>query len=248
MKLLIHTPISNRAWVLPEFLEALLAQDITKSETVVCFDVNESDDATRPMLEDFARRMRGIFADVLVREMKWQTALRMPDHQWNTERYRRMIQMRNGALYAADKLGVEHLFSLDSDVIMKDPDTISHLIQANTPIIAAVFMAVWGNPDARALPNVWQCGQNDMTDEFIDGIAKASQHVRVGGLGAITLIRHEVWKAGVNYSPLYNLPRNYRGEDRYFCIRAVAAEFRLMACAHKRIEHRERPQTQEIKP
>lgn len=241
MKLLIHTPISNRAWILPEWLDRLKAQDVPKEDTVVCFDVNESQDDTSKMVTEFARQSRGVYADVLIREFKWPKPLNMPDHVWSPERYRRMTQLRNGGLYAAEKLKCDFLFSIDSDVILTHPQTLSHLMNANLPIIAGVFMAVWGNPEASALPNVWERGQNEMSDDFIEHIARAPHHVKVGGLGACTLIRHDVWESGVTYTPIYNAPSAYRGEDRHFCTRAVAAGFDLMACSHALIEHRDKP-------
>lgn len=149
--------------------------------------------------------------------------------------------MRNEALRAAEETGCDYLFSLDSDVLLHDPDTLSHLIDADVPIIAGVFMAKWGNPEALELPNVWQCGQNEMTEDFLQCIAYETKHVKVGGLGACTLIRRDVWEAGVTYDEIYNLPSNFRGEDRNFCIRAAVAGFDLIACAHKKIEHRDKP-------
>ncbi len=125
--------------------------------------------------------------------------------------------------------------------ILHDADTLAHLLETNSSIIAGVFTAVWGNPDATPLPNVWQSGQNEMNDGFRIAIPFAKAHIRVGGLGACTLIHREVWERGVTYDEVYNRPTNYRGEDRDFCMRAVCAGFDLMACAHKKIEHRERP-------
>ncbi len=245
MKLLVHTPISNRAWILPEWLDALRAQDFDKDETVVCFDVNESDDETLNLLREFARKSRGTYADVMVRYLAWSEPMRLPDHVWNDELYRRMIQMRNGALHLAEKLGCDYLFSLDSDVILLDVDTISHLVEAYVPIMAGVFTAVWGNDAAKALPNVWERGQNEMSDEFMASVIGSHEHVKVGGLGACTLIRKDVWMAKVNYDAIYNLPSNYRGEDRNFCIRAAVAGFPLLACAHTKIEHRDKPKVYE---
>jgi hypothetical protein len=53
---------------------------------------------------------------------------------------------------------------------------------------------------------------------------------RVGGLGACTLISRRALDAGVTYEPLYNV--SWWGEDRHFCLRAVALDFELWADTH----------------
>lgn len=237
VKVLIHTPVHNRAWVLPDFLEALAAQKLPSSVKIEYrFDVNDSQDSSTSILENFKHASDKI---VEVVRHPW-SPLNLPDHQWSPERYSRMILMRNNALAEAESYGARFLFSIDSDVILENPNTLAHLMEADVPVIAGVFMAKWGNRDAVALPNVWQCGQNEMTDEFLDGIATAENHVTVGGLGACTLIRRDVWDAGVNYSLINNVPSNYRGEDRYFCVRAAVAGIPLIACSHMKVTHRDR--------
>ncbi len=199
------------------------------------FDVNDSQDKTSELIQRYCN-IPGPFSAVQAGEWRWPS-LTLPDHQWSEERYRRMIKMRNAALRTAQGFACDYLFSVDSDIMLVEDTTLAHLLAADVPIIAGVFTAKWGNPLAQALPNVWQTGQNEMTEEFLEGVSQAPEHVPVGGLGACVLIRKEVWQKGVNYNPIYNLPSNYRGEDRFFCIRAAVAGFPLWACAHKRIIH-----------
>ncbi len=242
MKILIHAPISNRAWVLPEWWRALRSQKIGGHEVNVLFDLNDSQDETETLLETYSR-VKTPFNQVFVRRRLWGP-LNLGDHCWNESLYSRMRIMRTEALKAAEVGGYHFVFSLDSDVLLRESDTLMHMLGADFPIMAGVFRAVWGNPDAPALPNVWEHGQNDMTDDFLQNAHRNPDHFRVGGLGACTLIRHDVWEKGVTYAPVYNLPRNYRGEDRDFCVRAVVAGFDLMACSHKRIDHVDKPKTE----
>ncbi len=233
VRVLIHTPVSNRAWVLPQFLDALAAQIVPAGIDIGHrFDINDTQDNSREIILQFEYP----WIQQIV-EHPW-SPLNLPDHQWNAERYSRMILLRNNALREAKASGAHFLFSIDSDVILDDPDTLAHLLQADVPVIAGVFMAKWGNPLADALPNVWQRGQNEMSDEFVCQAERGwLDHIKVGGLGACTLIRRDVWETGVNYDPIYNLPSNYRGEDRHFCIRAAVAGIPLQACSHMKIRH-----------
>jgi len=52
----------------------------------------------------------------------------------------------------------------------------------------------------------------------------------VGGLGACTLISKRAIQAGVNFKEIYNI--SFMGEDRHFCIRAVALGFELFVDTH----------------
>ena len=55
---------------------------------------------------------------------------------------------------------------------------------------------------------------------------------RVGGTGALFLIKRKVLEAGVDYTPIPNLRKAVFGEDRHFCIRAVCAGFEIWADNH----------------
>jgi hypothetical protein len=237
---LIHVPISNRAWALPSFWRGLSTQVLPgdlRSRTTVLFDLNDSQDATGELLRVLSKSAHG-FETVLVRETE-TGHIALPDHRWSPERLARMTRLRNGALHELRLRGKRWLFSIDSDVVLTEPDTLAHLLSLDVTIVAAVFHAKWGNPEALALPNVWLCGRNEMSIEFLDR-AKQPGHFEVGGLGACTLIRYDVAVSGVTYDPVYNAPSNYNGEDRFFCLRAAVAGYRMLACSCKRVVHLDR--------
>jgi hypothetical protein len=51
-----------------------------------------------------------------------------------------------------------------------------------------------------------------------------------GGTGACILVKTDVYKSGVNYSPIYNI--SFWGEDRAFSIRAACAGYKLYIDTH----------------
>jgi len=55
---------------------------------------------------------------------------------------------------------------------------------------------------------------------------------RVGGTGALFLIKRKVMEAGVDYTPIPNLKKAVFGEDRHFCIRAVCHGFEIWGDSH----------------
>ena len=60
---------------------------------------------------------------------------------------------------------------------------------------------------------------------------------RVGMTGALTLVKREVFEAGVDYTPVPNILRALRGEDRHFCVRAACAGFEMWVDSHCPANH-----------
>ena len=68
-----------------------------------------------------------------------------------------------------------------------------------------------------------QVSENNLPEWQVPGL------YRVGGTGALFLIKRNVLEAGVDYTPIPNLRKAVFGEDRHFCIRAVCNGFELWA-------------------
>ena len=147
-------------------------------------------------------------------------------HQWNQDNIGRVAAIKNKAIEAFLKSDYTHLFFVDSDVILH-PDTVAHLLSLDLPIVSEVFWTRWQNEQDVWMPQVWDV--HPYAFNSIDNIlALRAPGVRqVGGLGACTLIRRDVFEAGVNFSPVAGL--QFEGEDRHFCVRAAAAGFSLHA-------------------
>ncbi len=237
IKLLIHVPISNRAWALPYFLEGLASQELP-SQTTLLFDVNDSQDETLAILRSFAMT-QAHFGSVEVREID-VTPVELIDFKWCPKRLARITELRNGALKVLREIDGTHLFSIDSDVILQETDVLAHLLALDKPVVAGVYHTRWGDPLAMELPNVWEFGRFEMTNSFREKLRRPGDYP-VGGLGACTLIKREVIDAGVTYDPIYNAPANYGGlEDRSFSLRVAVAGFQLWGCSCKKIKHLER--------
>ena len=74
--------------------------------------------------------------------------------------------------------------------------------------------------------NAWmydQVSENNLPEWKTPGL------YRVGGTGALFLIKRKVLEAGVDYTPIPNLRKAVFGEDRHFCIRAVCHGFEIWA-------------------
>ncbi len=151
-------------------------------------------------------------------------------HAWTNKLVSRVAAIRNAAIEAFLKTDADALFIVDSDIIVR-PDLVEHLFSLGQPIVSEIFWSKW-QPEDTWMPNVWDGHPYSfvsaesiirLRDPWIE-----VSGVQVGGLGACTLIRREVFESGVRYEPVTGLQHIW-GEDRWFCIRASAAGFPLHA-------------------
>jgi len=149
-------------------------------------------------------------------------------HIWTTKLVGEIIQMKNAiAKYALDN-GYDYIFFVDTDLILH-PKTLVQLLSTGKEIVAEIFWTKW-DKDGNPLPNCW------MYDSY-DGFS--SNHIaqwqipgtyQVGQTGACILLHRSVFERGVCYDDIYNL--GFDGEDRFFCVRAAVAGFKIWIDTH----------------
>ena len=157
-------------------------------------------------------------------------------HLWTHDAIRNVADLKNCIITKfLNNCYHTHLFFVDSDLILH-PDALKYLLNADKDIVSAVFWTRWQkNEEPR--PNIWLTGEYGMgcnQEEFF-AILRSPALIRVGGLGACTLIKRRVLEAGVNFKFVENL--DYVGEDRHFCVRAAVHGFELWADARFPVKH-----------
>jgi len=150
-------------------------------------------------------------------------------HAWTNKLVSRIAAIRNAAIEEFLKTDADALFIVDSDIIVH-PDLVDHLLSLNLPIVSEVFWSKW-KPADHWMPNVWDGHPYAFTSPESITLLRERGVFGVGGLGACTLIRREVFECGVRYQPVCGL-ENIWGEDRWFSIRATANGFPLHADTH----------------
>ena len=143
-------------------------------------------------------------------------------HEWKQSNLNAVSEMKCDII-KKNMDDYDYIFFVDSDVILH-PKTLQTLIDANKDIISEIFWTQWGIDKPNTIgPNCWDTGHYD----FVGSITRFFEQKihRVGGTGASILINTKVFKAGVDYSYLYNC--DLWGEDRHFSLSAVAHGFEL---------------------
>ena len=148
-------------------------------------------------------------------------AMMYQDHLWTGELVGNMATYRNMTIRKTLDGGYDYLLSVDTDLVLEE-HTLQQLLEDDKDCVAGMF---WTN----GWSNCWMYDQvsgNNLPEWQTPGV------YRVGGTGALFLIKRKVLEAGVDYTPIPNLRKAVFGEDRHFCIRAVCNGFELWADNH----------------
>lgn len=224
--ILITSLIHNRDWILPQFVKCLKNIAYPKDKIKYYFVVNNTTDASFKILQNE-------FPDALIHEYNFKRN-KIGEHKWDKTLIYHMAVMRNATLEIAEKLKVDYMINIDSDILFP-PELIKHLVSCDRRIISPVFFAGWSSNNK--LPQCWSRGGYDLDESLLNIFKNYKTLVQVGGLGAFTCIHKSVWQKGVNYTRVENLPNDVFGEDRDFCIRAKVNGFNLWASTYFKLLH-----------
>ena len=142
------------------------------------------------------------------------------DHLWHIGLMNKVGELRNMTIRKMLDGGFDYWLSVDTDLIL-DPWTLYRLIEADKDIVSEIF---W----TQHWCNAWMYDQYTPPERewYNPGL------YRTGMTGACTLVKRKVFEAGVDYTPIPNIRKALRGEDRHFCVRAACAGFEMWVDTH----------------
>lgn len=234
---LIGSPIYQKSEILKEFLVSLEELDKTNLRVDYLFVDDNEDSKSKRLLEEFREHNKNV--TILSSESFSKYISDDVTHRWTEELIQKVARFKNQIIEVAKKGEYDYLFLIDSDIVLH-PKTLKQLISDKKDIVANIFWTQW-EPNTPELPQVWvkdtysfydnkanklitQDEINKQTVEFVEMLRKPGVY-RVGGLGACTMISRMALLKGVNFNTIYNI--SFWGEDRHFCIRAVAMGLEL---------------------
>jgi hypothetical protein len=119
VRLIVGAPVAHRAWALPRWFECLAAQTVRPDGVVLLHSGNPEDETWRVAIEQAT--VHGF--DLLIEH----------DHHWphertDNKRYATLAGLRNELLrLVRDKMRADLFLSLDTDIMLEDPETIQRL-------------------------------------------------------------------------------------------------------------------------
>ena len=238
VRVLLGSPIRQEPVILKAFLDSLCSLEKDNISLDYFFIDDNDDSSSRDFLFSFSKETE---ANVIIEQgNKGDVYIRGEDtHHWKENLVWKVAEYKNKIIEYCKQEGYDYLFFIDSDIVLH-PKTLSHLISTNKDIISEIFWTKW-HKGSIELPQVWLYDHYSLVPKMrLENIDQAESDKRyigfiellrkpgiyeVGGLGACTLISKYALIAGVNFKEIYNI--SFWGEDRHFCIRAVALGLKL---------------------
>ncbi|MFD2114461.1 glycosyltransferase [Paenibacillus yanchengensis] len=233
-KILLASPVNQKPIILAYFLFALHCLEKQDYQLDILFVDDNEDEASSLLLEQYKEARENV--TIIKHEQTNAESYYRNDHThfWNDNLINKVATIKNNVIEYALKHNYDALMLIDSD-IMIFPDTINRLFETNKPIISNIFWTKW-QQNTGEMPQVWLMdeysfyrkngSQSVAEQEVLQQTTEFLHQMRipgvyeVGGLGACTLIRRSALEKGVNFKRIDNV--SFWGEDRHFCIRAVA--------------------------
>lgn len=238
-RIMVASPVRQKANILAEFLMSLESLDTTGLELQFVFvdDHNEHD-----LLNQFAKNRNNV--NILSGSAAGAYIRNETTHYWREELIWKLAAYKDQFIESARSGNYDYLFLVDSDLYLH-PQTLQHLVSLEKDIVAEVFWTKW-QPDSSPLPQVWVADHyrlyemerdEELTEEeirhrtmkFLTMLSVPGTY-KVGMLGACTLLSRQALNRGISFQAIPNL--GLWGEDRHFCIRAAAIGLELYADTH----------------
>ncbi len=243
--ILVGSPIRQKPAILREFLESLEGLDQNSYNLSYFFIDDNPDENSQILLQEFSKRHQNC-CQIL---HPYQNPHEFYDcnestHHWNESLIWKVAQFKDTMIEEARRKNYDYLFLIDSDIVLH-PKTIDQLILAGQNVVSNIFWTNW-RPESPLLPQVWmkdlytqydlEPGESLSPEEsqqrFLNFLLKMRipGTYEVGGLGACTLISNHALNQDISFKKIKNI--TFWGEDRHFCIRAVALGLDLYVDTH----------------
>lgn len=142
-RVLIGAPIYKREWILKHWFRCIEEQTHPLDHIGFIFELGPDDSETHAMLWDWhSRHPEVIYFDGQIDRSRTHSTHPEGKRNWNTTKYANMVAFRNTLLDRATVLSdrFDYYFSLDSDLLLEYPGTISKLIddcqQPNVDVVS----------------------------------------------------------------------------------------------------------------
>lgn len=155
MKVLIGCPIYKRAWILNHWIRCINQQSIDVSDIGFIFETGPNDEETLSILNAWKKLDKRIqHFELLERSDITHHEHIVNGRNWTVSRYENMVSLRNSLLKRARELQPDYYFSLDSDILIENQNTIELLIAHIKSGADAVSPLMFMTPHGDLYPSV----------------------------------------------------------------------------------------------
>jgi hypothetical protein len=226
MYVLIGAPVYAREWILPYWLQAIELQDWPLDQVGFVFVVAEEDTPTKEILLDWHSRHPEVRCfDLCVNTTVQHRAHPDGKRHWNYHRYNEMAMMRNQILDQVCCRAPDRYLSLDTDMLITDPKTISDLVKLEVDAVAPLAYMSEGTTDYPNVMSWTPWGKGFRKNPYPLGTTFQADIIM-----AVKMMSPDVYRQ-VRYA------HHSQGEDLGWSAHAKERGFRLWSASHLYVPH-----------
>jgi hypothetical protein len=226
MKLIIGCPIYKRDWILPEWIKCLINQSIDMNDVGLIFETSPDDFETVNSLITWKKiDKRFPLFEINERQDISHFEHQNNGRQWTMSKYHNMVSLRNSLLDAVRKYQPDFYFSLDSDILLQNPNTIELLMAHLKDGADAVSPLMYMTPTDNKYPSVmsWKDPEYDLA--YRKSKYPLGTYFQSDIIMAAKMMSKDVYN-NVNYE------FHKQGEDLGWCRDAAKKGFKLFSASY----------------
>ena len=155
MKLIIGCPIYKRDWILNHWIKCIKSQSLSTDHIGFIFETSSDDEKTLNILDAWRKYDKTIpHFEIIIRDDISHFQHENNGRQWTISKYENMVKLRNHILDRVSEIEPDYYFSLDSDILLENPNTIELLIAHNKQGADAVSPLMFMTPIGKQFPSV----------------------------------------------------------------------------------------------
>lgn len=143
----IATPCRNRSWVISRYLDGIYAINYPKDKIILYWLVNDSTDNTFEILKSFQTNYQHEYKNIIIDRIRMKapeykrTIAKQPqfaESYWQ-QIYTNISRLRNIVIDKVLELQVDYWFSIDSDIVLNNSESLNILLSEKKDIISAII-------------------------------------------------------------------------------------------------------------
>lgn len=167
MKLIIGCPIYKRDWILNHWIRCILNQSVPVDDIGFVFEVSSEDSATVSILEAWKKYDKRIpYFNIIYRDDLPHFQHENNGRQWSISKYENMVKLRNSLLQNVREQEPDFYFSLDSDILLENPNTLELLMAHVKEGADAVNPLMFMTPIGSMYPSVMNWRPQEMDKAY----------------------------------------------------------------------------------
>ena len=226
MKLILGCPMYKRSWILHHWIKSIISQSIPINDIGFIFEVSPDDTPTIQALESWKKFDKRIpYFEIKIREDIPHFEHENNGRQWSMSKYLNMVSLRNSLLESVRKVEPEYYFSLDSDILLTNTNTIELLIAHIKSGADAVSPLMFMTPFGTMYPSVMDWRLDVPTKAFRKEKYELGHYFQSDVIMAAKMMSKDVYN-NINYT------LHEQGEDVGWSLECKRAGFKLYSASY----------------